>query len=400
MAGSRDIPRDYARALLSDIGADARLPPSPACEHPAVTWAKSGAMALTGRRGEAPRVCPAPLAACAEGALLALTALAGRDAPSALTGARMLGERTAIAGYARNGGISPGGSCRFLRTADGWIALNLARDSDWDLIPVLTGRDIPRDWNSTAQEIRGHGRRHLLELGRELGLAIADRDEPAADRPWFSIAGGSARSEGGRSPIVVDLSALWAGPLCGHLLQRLGARVIKVESIGRPDGARGGPPEFYDLLNQGKESVALDFSSPMGRNRLRRLIARADIVIEASRPRALEQLGISADAMAAERPGLVWLSITGHGRTEPEANWIAFGDDAAVSAGLSAVLGEEPEGPIFCGDAIGDPLAGLHAAVIVWHRWKTGQGGIVSVPLRDVVRHCIEFDRQIGRAHV
>ena len=85
-------------------------------------------------------------------------------------------------------------------------------------------------------------------------------------------------------PLVVDLSALWAGPLCGHLLHLCGADVIKVESDTRPDGARFGNAAFFGLLNQGKRSVGLDLTRHEGRKTLRQLIDRADVVIESSRP--------------------------------------------------------------------------------------------------------------------
>jgi hypothetical protein len=103
---------------------------------------------------------------------------------------------------------------------------------------------------------------------------------------------------------VLDLSSLWAGPLCAHLLGLAGARVVKLESASRPDGARAGSAAFFDLLNAGKASVALDLSSRAGRDSLRRLIASSDIVIESARPRALRQLGIEAEALVAEVPGL------------------------------------------------------------------------------------------------
>ena len=87
---------------------------------------------------------------------------------------------------------------------------------------------------------------------------------------------------------MLDLSSLWAGPLCGRILADAGARVTKVESTARPDGAHQGGAAFFDLLNGGKEQVAFDLDTDDGRAALQQLVARADVVIEASRPRALE----------------------------------------------------------------------------------------------------------------
>ena len=394
----RDIAHDYARALLADLDAPAAGLPRRAPEHPAVGWARSGAMALTGRSDGPARVCPVPLAACADGALMALASLAQRTLPADLSGARLLGERAAIAGFGRGGAIAPGGSCRFLRAADGWIALNLARQDDWDMLPALVEGDVPSDWSALARVLGDHGTDALLAQGRSLGLAIAKHGAPLAAGGWRQITQRAAGADrGDRAPLVVDLSSLWAGPLCGHLLHLLGARVVKVESVRRPDGARSGPTAFYDLMNAGKQSVALDLSAADGRRRLRALLARADVVIEASRPRALRQLGVQAEAMVAENPGLTWISITGYGRAGDEADWIAFGDDAGVAAGLSSLLPTPDGPPIFCGDAIGDPLAGLHAALAAWSGWRSG-GGIISIALSEVVGHCIAFDCPVSAA--
>src|SRR5699024_4284818 len=124
-------------------------------------------------------------------------------------------------------------------------------------------------------------------------------------------------------------SALWAGPLCAHVLGLAGARVVKVEIPSRTDGARRGDAEFYRLLHGGHESVALDPSAPDERRALGELVRAADIVIEGSRPRALAGFGLDADAFVAE--GGTWVSITAHGRT---SHRIGFGDDVAASAGL------------------------------------------------------------------
>jgi crotonobetainyl-CoA:carnitine CoA-transferase CaiB-like acyl-CoA transferase len=158
---------------------------------------------------------------------------------------------------------------------------------------------------------------------------------------------------------VIDLTSLWAGPLCGHILNLAGAQVVKVESAGRPDGSRRGPPEFFDVVNGGKRGVALDLTEGHGWDVLRRLLARADVVIEGSRPRVLEQHGIVAAGLVAAGGPRVWVSITGYGRTGPGRDRVAFGDDAAVAGGL--VVGDEA-GPCFCADAVADPVAGMAAA--------------------------------------
>jgi len=177
---------------------------------------------------------------------------------------------------------------------------------------------------------------------------------------------------------VVDLSSLWAGPLCGQLLRACGMRVVKVESTRRPDGARHGNRDFFDLLNGGKESVVLDLDDRVGVASLCALLDWADVVIEASRPRALEQLGIDARSVIAAAGPRVWLSITGHGRADPHGRRVAFGDDAAVAGGLVAWDGDRP---CFVADAVPDPASGLLAAAAVVERLLAGGRWIVDVAL-------------------
>jgi len=426
----------YARHLLADLGSAATVAETE--RHPAIAWAESGAMALTGAAQGPAEICPAPIAACAAGALVALSALSGTRLP--FDGAKLLGERAAIAGLPRQGAVSPGGSCRLIACADGWLALNLARDEDWALLPAWLEDEIAPDWSALETALRRHETAALVEHGRLLGLALApvapppdqappwhrvlatgpgrgeipspaprEREGPGAQRwegegraacdaQWrlrASPSSGSLRSppspamqEKGGAPLVIDLTSLWAGPLAGHLLSLLGARVIKVESLARPDGARRGPASFYDLLNAGKASVALDFATREGRAQLRALIGAADIVLESTRPRALEQLGFDAAALVAERPGLTWVSLTGYGRTPPQAGWVAFGDDAGVASGLSALLPRPDGKPIFCADAIADPLTGLHAALAAWHSHLDGHSRLVALSLQEVAAHC------------
>jgi hypothetical protein len=384
--------RDYASHLLSSLGVSAPVRPFVE-EHPAISWARSGMMALTGAPDGAPQMCPVPLTACADGALAALASLAPDGAFDEIRGSSLLAERAAIAGFLRAGSVSPGGSCCLLEAADGWLAVNLTRDTDWELVPAWLEVQGEPDWSLVKRELREKPVRELVERARLLGLAVALEEPDGSHRAWFNVERRPAREPRLDVPLVVDLSSLWAGPLCTQLLYRAGARVIKVESARRPDGARRGVAEFFDLLNAGKENVVLDFSLPEERAQLRSLLVDADIVIEGSRPRALRQLGFVAEEIIAQNPRQTWIGITGYGRGEPEENWIAFGDDAGVAAGLSRVMFEATREHLICGDAIADPLTGLHAALAAWAGYRRGGAGLVSVSLRDVVRNCIEFDQ-------
>jgi hypothetical protein len=386
------VATDYAEALLARLGARVERAPGPADPDPAHDWARCGAMHLTGRAEGPPRPVAGALAASARGALAALSALSGGglrdiDAPA------LLGERAAIAGLTRRGAVAPGGSCRLLRARDGWIALNLARPDDVRDLPAwlaCAGESDP--WRLAAAGVARRDAQWLAERATWLGLPLAVADAPPVEAPpWLRVAAWGPSAERGehRRPLVLDLSSLWAGPLATHLLRRLGARVVKVESSRRPDGARNGPPAFFDLLNAGAESVALDLPSPHGIARLRALVRRADVVVESARPRALAQLGIDAETEVRRRPGLTWLCLTGYGRGDPAPGRVAFGDDAGVAAGLTrAVSGDEPV-PVFCGDAIADPLAGLHAALAAWASWSVGGGHLLDVALRDVAAHAL-----------
>jgi hypothetical protein len=118
-------------------------------------------------------------------------------------------------------------------------------------------------WDAVANAVATSSAEKLTERGALLGLPVATLGETSGRPPVRSIALGAADPQIGVEGLrVVDLTSLWAGPLCGDLLARAGARVIKVESKDRPDGARRGPAAFFDLLNGQKRSVMLDFSTP------------------------------------------------------------------------------------------------------------------------------------------
>jgi hypothetical protein len=324
----------------------------------------------------------------------------GAKAIAGLDGATLLGERAAINQWRIGGDRTAGGGCALYEGLDDRFALNLARPDDRGLLPALFETDDldPDDDAAIARLIAGAQIADLLPRARLLGFAAAAESEFAhtsTDTPGRLITRGAAAAPPEkRAPRILDLSALWAGPLTSHLMQLAGAEIIKIESKGRPDGMRDGDPDFFALLNQGKASLALDFYAQEDRALLRRLIGAADIVIEASRPRALLNLGLDADFIVREQAGLVWLTITAHGARGDASELVGFGDDCGVAAGLSAALRAASGVSGFVGDAIGDPLTGLHAALTGWTAWRNGAGGRYAFSLRGVAQKALQAEQE------
>jgi hypothetical protein len=322
-------------------------------------WAASGAMALTGR-------ADGPLLGPPERLVDALDAVACGLVPG--DPLAILGERAALLGLRRQAPASCGGAARLLPCRDGWVAVSLPRPSDIELVSAWLEIDQVVDatsavgevWALVEHEVAGRDGATLRERAALLGLPATVVDGDGGRQPVLAEqhpTDRDARSTAGA--LVVDLSSLWAGPLCGQLLADRGARVVKVESLARPDGARQGDARFFDLLNGQKASVAVDLADASGIATLGELLDRADVVIEASRPRALDQMGLGAAQHLRSGWAGVWVSITGYGRGGADATRVAFGDDAAAGGGLVVSEGDRP---VFCADAIADPLSGMTAA--------------------------------------
>lgn len=404
----------FARELLACLGAgdgtadDALRLDLTTAPGSLADWATSGAMALTGRT-DGPPLAPAGNPAGAVRAAMAVFALLAREqlgSTPVLPGVEMLGERAAVINLGRNAPWSCGGAFRTLAASDGHVGLSMPRPDDLSMIPALLERpDEPTDpwaaleaWTANRTAADAAARAQLLGLAAaavpRLGAAV---DEQLQHRRHANVGSGGtsvlSRAGGRRrrtrpSPLVIDLTSLWAGPLCARLLSLAGAEVVKVESTRRPDGARAGPPPFYDLMHQGHAAVAIDFTTEAGREQLRRLIDTADVVLEASRPRAMEQLGINA-AASVDR-GTIWTSITAYGRTGPWANRIGFGDDVAAAAGLLVADGTDL---LPCGDAIADPLTGIIAAVATLAALGSDRAHLIDVSMRDVVSSVVGDQR-------
>jgi len=374
-AYGRQVDSLLGAAGLPAVGAAAE-PSTPCCELEA--WAGSGGMALTGRPDGRPLAPSAPVLGRLEAVAAAVartTARLGRrvevDVPRTLFG------RAALLGGRRAGRWSVGGSCRLLRADPGWVAVNLPRADDVDAVPALVGRPITDPWAALADDAATRPAGVLASAAQELSIPAAELGGARGARLGADRLG---PPQPGRRPLlVVDLTAMWAGPVVAQILGSMGARVIKVETPRRRDGARRGPPEFFDWLHAGHESAAWDFTTRDGAARLQELLSDADVVLEASRPRALRQLGIDAAALVAARPGRTWVSITAYGRDDPDSNRVGFGDDVAVGAGL--VARDDAGEPVFCGDAVADPIAGLVGALATTAALAAGGGYLLDVSL-------------------
>lgn len=275
--------------------------------------------------------------------------------------------------------VSPNRGCRLIRASDGWVAVNLAREEDRDLVPAWLGGDVGADpWTVLAAYAPARSREALVSGATLLGLPVAAVGEVVADGPRPPMIRMAAGSPVRSSLNVVDLSALWAGPLCGAILAAVGASVTKVESLRRPDPTRVSTPGFFKNLNGAKTEVGFDFDGPGGAKRLRSLILSADVLITSARPRAFAALGLDPASVFAVNPGLVWTAITAHGWTGAAADRVGFGDDTAAAGGL---VRWTSDGPRFLGDALGDPVTGLSATAGTLRALAAGGGVIVDVAM-------------------
>jgi hypothetical protein len=388
--GSPSRATRWAAHLLALLGA--RTDVESAASRPgngqtlAEEWAASGLLGLgSPERPVATLVSEVDVPAAASGAAMAIQALSGRLSARldperagarpravALDAGAVLTERAVIAGLVSRAGRSAGESSRILPSADGWIAFGLRRVEDFELVPALIGRAAAEGWSDVSEWVSGRSSAEVVERAAMLGLSAAAIVGEPVTAPWRISPAGTLRHA--TRPLVVDLSSLWAGPLAGSVLADAGARVVKLELTNRPDGARRGPADFYDLLNAGKASVAVELGDPM----ISRLLEAATVVITSARPRALRQLGW------LPRPGQTWITITGYGWDGTDQDRVGYGDEAAFAAGLIAGLPERPE---YLADAIADPLTGMHAAVAALASLVSGVAAHVDVSLYSVCAH-------------
>ena len=192
---------------------------------------------------------------------------------------------------------------------------------------------------------------------------------------------------------ILDFTMFWAGPFVGHFLATLGAEVIKVESIQRPDGIRFASTQqptadrwwewcgMFHGMNVGKRGITLDLSRPRGVELARALIARSDALVENFSPRVFDNAGLRWEELARDNPGLVMVRMPAFGLDGPWRDRTGFAQTMEQVSGMAWVTGFA-DGPPVIPRGPCDPLAGMHATlallVALEHRRRTGEGQLVE----------------------
>ncbi|WP_404934756.1 CaiB/BaiF CoA transferase family protein [Nitratireductor sp. L15S-10] len=199
---------------------------------------------------------------------------------------------------------------------------------------------------------------------------------------------------------VIELARILAGPWAGQVLADLGADVIKVENPnGGDDTRKWGPPfvegadgenlsaAYYHSCNRGKRSIALDFSKPEEAEKLKKLIATADVLIENFKLGGLKKYGLDYESLTAINPRLVYCSITGFGQTGPYAPRAGYDFIIQGMSGLMSITGAPGGEPQKVGVAVSDIFTGLYSVIAIQaalrHAEATGEGQHIDMALLD-----------------
>ncbi|HXW23305.1 MAG TPA: CaiB/BaiF CoA-transferase family protein, partial [Xanthobacteraceae bacterium] len=195
--------------------------------------------------------------------------------------------------------------------------------------------------------------------------------------------------------LVLDFTTLLPGPLATLMLAEAGAEVIKVERPGGEEGRRGSPPfdgiaSGFALLNRGKQGLVLDLKAPGDRERLMRLIERADVLVEQFRPGVMDRLGLGYEAVRKINPRVVYCSISGYGQTGPRAQEAGHDLNYIGATGLVALQPGPGDRPVVPPALVADIGGGTMPAVInillgLRQRDASGQGCHLDIAMADAM---------------
>jgi formyl-CoA transferase len=200
---------------------------------------------------------------------------------------------------------------------------------------------------------------------------------------------------------VVELGSLLAGPFCGQLLGDFGAEVIKVEDPGTGDPMRQwgrekpyGMSLWWPVVARNKKSVTANLRTEEGQDLVRRLVAKADVLVENFRPGTLERWGLAPEKLWKINPGLVVTRVTGFGQTGPYAERAGYGSIGEAMGGIRYVTGDPDRPPARAGVSLGDSLAATFATlgtlVALHNRGRTGRGQVVDAAIYEAVLALME----------
>lgn len=200
---------------------------------------------------------------------------------------------------------------------------------------------------------------------------------------------------------VVELGSLLAGPFCGQLLGDFGAEVIKVEDPGTGDPMRQwgrekpyGMSLWWPVVARNKKSVTANLRTEEGQDLVRRLVAKADVLVENFRPGTLERWGLAPEQLWEINPGLVVTRVTGFGQTGPYAKRAGYGSIGEAMGGIRYVTGDPDRPPARAGVSLGDSLAATFATlgtlVALHNRGRTGRGQVVDAAIYEAVLALME----------
>jgi crotonobetainyl-CoA:carnitine CoA-transferase CaiB-like acyl-CoA transferase len=200
---------------------------------------------------------------------------------------------------------------------------------------------------------------------------------------------------------VLDLTRVLAGPYCAMLLGDMGAEVIKIEEPGRGDDTRGWPPfahgesTYFMSVNRNKKSVTLNLKAPQGRDLLKRLAKKSDVVLENFRTGTMEKLGLGFKTLSKINPRLIYCAMSGFGESGPEAHRGGYDLIIQAESGVMDVTGFADGPPVKVGNSIADLVAGMSGAhgvtLALLARQRTKRGQKVEIAMLDVMAALLTY---------